>query len=197
MKFICYLGILLITLIQACTNPFSTRDIETPDLQTKSDIFDQPITSEVVISNFRYSLIQKNISNHLACFSDPSMGYDYSYRFVPDADMDAIKFLGWNLDDEKNYLTAIFTQSDNISLVFRDVVTFTDITQSPDSVQTNPIRYELRINFESGEEVYTGTMFLKMSKNANALWAIYYWKDTRAETIEYRSWSNLKANKKN
>ena len=189
--------LLLIFGILSCTNPFNLRDIEEPDINDESDIFDQPISSDVVISNFRYSVVQKNISNHINCFVDLSQGFIFTYRFVPDPSVETEKFRNWVLMDEKSYLNTVFKQSGKIALEFLDTITFTNISQSPDSVQTNSIRYILSVTFESENMVYTGSARMKLVKNINAMWAIYYWEDTKSTEEDSRSWSNLKANFKN
>ncbi len=189
--------LLLIFGILSCTNPFNLRDIEEPEINVGSDIFDQPISSDVVISNFRYSVVQKNISNHINCFVDLSQGFIFTYRFVPDPSVETEKFRNWVLTDEKSYLNTVFKQSGKISLEFLDTITFTNISQSPDSVQTNSIRYILSVMFETENMVYTGSARMKLVRNINAMWAIYYWEDTKSTEEDSRSWSNLKANFKN
>jgi hypothetical protein len=183
----------------SCTNPFTTREseIEEPDISDQSDIFDQPVASETVMSNFRYSLVQKNISNYMNCFVDPSLAYSFTFRFIHDPSIESIKFINWNLDDERDYLNTVFNQSGNISLEYIDNISFTNITQSPDSVQTSSFQYELRIAFDDGDVIYSGTARMKLIKNVNALWSIYYWEDLKALDIDSKSWSNLKANYKN
>jgi hypothetical protein len=183
--------------LNACTNPFNTREIEDPEIGDNSAIFDQPVSSNTVLSNFRYAIIQENISNYMNCFVDPGLAYNFTFRFVPDPGVEADKFRFWSLYDEESYLNTVFKQSVNISLEFFDEIIYTNISQSPDSVQTNSFRYELRIDFEEGDEIYTGTARMKLIKDMNALWSIYYWKDTKSEDLESKSWSNLKATFKN
>jgi len=183
--------------VAACTNPFTTRDVEDPKINQNSDTFDQPISSDIVIDNFRFALVQKNISNYMNCLADPAQEYDYLFRFIPDPSIEMEKFYGWSLTDEKTYLNTVFNQSNSISLEFLDPVNFTNISQSPDSVQTNSFKYELRISFENEETLYTGMTRMKLAKNDNAMWAIYYWEDTKSSDSDMKSWSNLKANYKN
>jgi hypothetical protein len=47
-------------------------------------------------------------------------------------------------------------------------------------------------------EIYTGKARMKLVKNANSLWAIYYWEDHRDDSnvINRNTWSVLKANNK-
>ena len=183
--------------LAACTNPFTTRDVEDPKINQNSDTFDQPISSDIVLDNFRYALVQKNISNYMNCLADPAQEYDYLFHFVPDPSIEMEKFYGWSLTDERTYLNTVFNQSGAISLDYLDPISFTNLSQSPDSVQTNSFKYELRISFENEEMLYSGMTRMKLAKNANAMWAIYYWEDTKNSNSDERSWSNLKANYKN
>jgi len=195
-KFI-FLTSLLIFLLLACTNPFNTRDIERPEIGDNSAIYDPPVSSNIVLTNFYYSIIQENISNYMNCFVNSELAYDFTYKFVPDQGTETDKFRFWTLYDEESYLNTVFKQSSNISLEFFDEITFTNISQSPDSVQTNSFRYELRILFEAEDALYTGTARMKLIKDVNALWQIYYWEDTRSADVESKCWSNLKAAFKN
>jgi hypothetical protein len=101
------------------------------------------------------------------------------------------------LYDEESYLNTVFKQSTDISLEFFDEITFTNISQSPDSVQTNSFGYELRIVFDNEDAIFIGTARMKLIKDVNALWHIYYWEDTKSEDTDFQSWSNLKATFKN
>ena len=181
----------------ACTNPFNTRDIEGPEIGNNSAIYNPPVSSDLVMTNFRYAIIQENISNYMNCFVDPALAYNFVYKFVPDPSADTDKFRSWTLYDEESYLNTVFKQSVNISLEFFDEITFTNISQSPDSVQTNSFRYELRIVFEEEDALFIGTTRMKLIEDVNALWHIYYWEDTKAEDLENKSWSSLKATFKN
>jgi hypothetical protein len=183
--------------LSACTNPFNSRDIEDPDIGDNTAIYDPPVSSNIVLSNFQYAITQENISNYMNCFVEPSLAYNFVYRFVPDPGVETDKFRFWSLYDEESYLNTVFKQSANISLEFFDDITYTNISQSPDSVQTNSFRYELRIVFEEEDAIFVGTMRMKLIKDMNALWHIYYWEDTKSEDLESNSWTNLKATFKN
>jgi len=181
----------------ACTNPFNTREIEEPEIGDNSSIYDPPVSSNIVMTNFRYAIIQENISNYMNCFVDPALANNFAFRFVPDPTTETDKFRFWTLYDEESYLNTVFKQTENISLEFFDEISFTNISQSPDSVQTNSFRYELRIIFEDVDALFIGTARMKLIKDANALWQIYYWEDTKSEDPESNSWSSLKATFKN
>jgi hypothetical protein len=188
---------MLTILSLACTNPFNTRDIEGPEIGDNSATYDPPVASNIVLTNFYYAIIQENISNYMNCFVDPNLAYNFTYQFVPDPGTETDKFRFWTLSDEESYLNTVFKQSSTISLEFMDNITYTNISQSPDSVQTNSFRYELRIVFEAEDALYTGTARMKLIKNVNALWQIYYWEDTKSGDTESKCWSNLKAAFKN
>jgi hypothetical protein len=195
-KFIVIFSLMVMTL-NGCTNPFITREIEDPEIGDNSAIYDPPVSSDIVLSNFRFAIIQENISNYMNCFVDPSLAYNFVFRFVPDPAVETDKFRLWTLYDEESYLNTVFKQSVNISLEFFDRITYTNISQSPDSVQTNSFRYELRIVFEDEDAIFVGTARMKLIKDINALWHIYYWEDTKSEDLELNSWTNLKATFKN
>jgi hypothetical protein len=131
------------------------------------------------------------------CFVDPALAYNFVYQFVPDPGVEADKFKFWTLYDEESYLNTVFKQSVNISLEFTDEISFTNISQSPDSVQTNSFQYELIIEFEDEDAIFIGTARMKLIKDMNALWYIYYWEDRKTADLESRSWSDLKATFKN
>ena len=196
--YITYYLILLSFVIMACTNPFNTRPIEDPENVDNPAIYKPPLEREIVIeTNFRYAIIQENISNYMTCFVDPALAYNFVFRFVPDPSVEADKFRFWTLYDEESYLNTVFKQSVNISLEFIDEIFYTNISQSPDSVQTNSFRYELIIEFEEEDALFIGTARMKLIKDVNALWHIYYWEDTKSEDLESKSWSILKATFKN
>jgi hypothetical protein len=187
----------LVCFIAACTNPFNTRDIEKPEIGEDSAIYDPPVSSDIVLTNFKYAIIQKNLSNYMNCFVNPELAYNFTYKFVPDPGTETDKFINWTLYDEENYLNTVFKQSSDISLEFLDEISFTNISQSPDSVQTNSFRYELRIVFERERDLFVGNARMKLIKNVNALWEIYYWEDTKSPDTESKCWSDLKATYKN
>ena len=104
----------------ACTNPFQTRDIEGPEIGDNSAIYDPPVTSSIVMTNFRYAIIQENISNYMNCFVDPSLANNFTYKFIPDPSAETDKFRIWDLYHEESYLNTVFKQSVNIFLEFFD-----------------------------------------------------------------------------
>jgi hypothetical protein len=184
------LGIFFIS----CTNPFSTRSAEKPQADKNTDIFDQPTRSEVVLSNLRYALNEKNLSNYMSCFIDTSFSQSFTFCFKPDESIPSERFQGWSIQDEENYLRNVFNNAQNISFEFLDKenITFTPISTAIDSVQTSPFAYELKVEFKE-PVTYSGIARMKLIKNSNSLWAIYYWEDTRNAENYSNTWSVLKA----
>jgi hypothetical protein len=181
----------------SCTNPFTTRDVETPSISDRSDTFDPPVAASIVLSNFRYALIQKNISNYMNCFVDPELAYAIQYRFIPDPSSEIDKFRNWDIQSEQNYITTVFSLTEDVSLEFTEEPVFSNISQSEDSVVTDFFRYDLRIDFADGPQIYSGSARMKLVKNVNAMWSIYYWEDISEPGSDEQSWSYLKANYKN
>ena len=183
--------------LQACTNPFGTRSAEKPDADKNSDIFEQPTTSEVVLSNLRYALIQKNVSNYMSCFIDTSLIQLFQFTFKPDENIPSERFQNWSLPDEENYLRNVFTSTGTIQLEYSDKnISITPISSSLDSVQTTPFAYQLKVE-KDGIKTYSGMARMKLVKNSNSLWAIYYWEDTRDIDNNSNTWSLLKATYRN
>ena len=187
-------GLFIAVVWASCTNPFATRSVEKPIADKNSDIFDQPTSSEVVLSNLRYALIQENVSNYMSCFIDTSLVPQFNYRFKPDESFPYERFQDWSLRDEENYLRNVFTAARTIGFEFTDAgtISFTPISTSIDSVQTSPFTYQLQVESDS-VQIYTGIARMKLVKNSNSLWAIYYWEDTRNTESNPNTWSALKS----
>ena len=103
-----YVFLLLIFTSISCTNPFNTRDIEDPEIGDNSAIYDPPVSTNIVLTNFHYAIIQENISNYMNCFVDPALAYNFVYKFVPDPGVETDKFRFWTLYDEESYLNTVF-----------------------------------------------------------------------------------------
>jgi hypothetical protein len=187
-------GLLLAVVWVTCTNPFATRSVEKPITDKNSDIFDQPTSCEVVLSNLRNALLQQNVSNYMSCFIDTSLVQSFDFRFKPDDSFPPERFQGWSLRDEENYLRNVFTAARTIGFEYADLaaISFTPISAGIDSVQTSPFAYLLRVELDS-VTAYAGIARMKLVKNSNSLWAIYYWEDTRNSESNPNTWSLLKA----
>ena len=60
-------------------------------------------------------------------------------------------------------------------------------------MQTSPFFYQLKIEFSDSIMIYTGKARMKLMRDINSLWAIYYWEDLRDEASNQQTWSVLKS----
>lgn len=186
----------MIFIAGSCTNPFSLREPEKPDENTGSDLFEQPTSYEFVLTNLRYSVIQKSLTNYKKCFIDENNSNNINYSFYPDVRIDQGLFLNWNLDDEFNYFQKLTADQGIKSIDLTDFglneTDFIPITNSRDSVQTNIFNYELSIALTDTIYRFAGQAKMKLIKNENSLWSIYSWEDYPALDNSPNSWSTLK-----
>jgi hypothetical protein len=171
---------------------FTTREAEKPD-QSRSD-FQPPVEPAIVISNLKSSLSDKNIENYIACFVDTI----FSQRtFNFSASSEAISlyqiFLqGWGLNEEKRYLNGA------INKVPKDFpITLSLSNENYSSLSGDSLiytaNYFLSLPIQSGDPTpanYAGNLQFNMLRDSRSEWVIYFWKDTKSQTLP--SWSELK-----
>jgi len=186
--------IIWILFFSQCTNPFSVRDPEEPVIS--SDIYETPNTYDVVLSNLRYAIIQTNVSNYEKCFIS---NLEFQFRFLPDRRIEAGLFADWSVNSELEYIKKINTDiNDNIikriSVDDFDLTDsdFTQVATSWDSVQTKYFDYNITIVTPNDTLKYSGQSKMKLVKDANSLWYIYYWEDIANSDNNYNTWSYLK-----
>lgn len=196
MKIFTCVVILIFSVSSSCTNPFSVREPEKPEANTNSDLYEQPTSYEIVLTNLRYAVIQKNLTNYKNCFVSSDNSNIFNYRFIPDTRIEKSLFFGWTLDDEINYFRKLTSDSEIRSISLNDfgldAVDFSIITNNRDSVQTDIFNYDLEISYPDTVISFKGQAKMKLVKNENSLWAIYYWEDRPADDSWPSSWSSLK-----
>lgn len=194
MKIIHKIFLLVLLIIISCTNPFSVRDAEPPDISDNSDTFENPTLSETVLSNLRYAMIQENVSNYERCFVDANNSSNHKYKFIHDQRIVNERFEDWALDDEIRYLSTIINSDTlkSINLAYSNLLSPQQITTHPDSVWAS-FDYYISITFDDSFFDYKGQSIVKLVKeNAKGTWAIYYWEDLPAIDNYENSWSILK-----
>ena len=177
----------------SCTNPFSVRDAEQPDVQNYSDTYERPTLSETVLINLRYALTEQNITNYQKCFVDANNSSNFVFKFLHDQRIEASLLNDWSLSDEIQYFSNIINSDslESINLSYSGLQPYQQISTHPDSVLTG-FNYDLLLIFNSSSFLYKGQSTIKLVKDNNSLWAIYYWED-RPTTDNYEnSWSKLK-----
>lgn len=190
MKNIIFIIIILLT-VTAC-DLFTTRNAEDPD-QSRSN-FQPPVEPSIVIENLKNSLSDKNVQNYISCFVDTIFA-DQSYNFS--ASSEALTrfdvFLqGWGLNEERRYFTSIINK---VPTDFPISLTLSD--QNYSSLSGDSLiysaTYSLNLPVQSGDpfpQNYAGSLQFNMLRDSRSEWVIYFWKDTKSETLP--SWSELK-----
>jgi len=175
-------------LIKGC-GLFETRTPEQP--VTIRSTFVPPTTPDLLITNLKYAILEKNSDNYLKCISP------VSYFYIPDSKSLLIYgtiFQNWNSQSEKNYFNNIISQSNtnSTSTLFLDNTSITTI--SPDSVI---YKADYIIVFQHNRanvpKSGIGNMTLTLKANENNLFYINKWEDFRKNDTDF-TWSELKAN---
>lgn len=171
---------------------FTTRQDEKPD-QTKSNWI-PPVEAANVIQNLKNSLSDKNVQNYIRCFVDTIFSdKDYNFSASSEALTRYDIFLqGWGLNEERRYFTSI---TNKVPVDFPISLTLSDqnfSSLSGDSVVYSAT-YFLNLPVPSGDPLpknYAGSLQFNMLRDSRQEWVIYFWKDTKSETLP--SWSELK-----
>ena len=185
------ISIILIALSFTACDLFTTRNAENPD-QTRSN-FQPPVEPAIVIENLKNSLSDKNVQNYISCFVDTIFA-DQSYNFS--ASSEALTrfdvFLQWGLNEERRYFTSIINK---VPTDFPISLTLSD--QNYSSLSGDSLIYSatyfLNLPVQSGDpfpQNYAGSLQFNMLRDSRSEWVIYFWKDTKSESLP--SWSELK-----
>jgi hypothetical protein len=171
---------------------FTTRVAEDPN-QGRSN-FQQPYSAEIVIENLKNSLFDKNIQDYLSCFVD-TVHTTKVFSFSASSEALALyQMQDWGLAEEGIYINAVLNrlpQDNRISLSLTDTIFY---NLGGDSLIYTS-HYDLNVPFEQGNQIpikYSGNLEFKMLRDTRSYWVIYYWKDTKSQTLP--SWSELKGN---
>ena len=190
MKKIFFLTIILLPL-SAC-DLFTTRNAENPD-QTRSN-FQPPVEPAIVIENLKSSLSDKNLKNYIACFVDTIFA-DQTYNFSASSEAISLYQIfvqGWGLNEERRYFSSV---TNRVPVDFPISLSLSNENYSSlsgDSLVYSAT-YSLNLPVSSSDPVpqnYAGNLQFNMLRDSRSEWVIYYWKDTKSESLP--SWSELK-----
>ncbi len=203
MKIFVFLSIGLLFSAMSCTNPFKTRDVETPDIGAAIDIYEDPGRPENVLINFSRSIEQANVERYIRNFSSFSGAQGKTYRFIGDAGLNTQLIGNWGYTDEKNYFEhLVFPAGKNPPLLrfsYLDSIPALqpiNVNAFDDSVQTDFFRYRLTVQYRDTTETYTGRSQFRLYRNRNSAgeeWLIYRWTDQGDTDKNNVSISALKA----
>lgn len=186
-----FLIILALLPLTSC-DLFTTRDAENPD-QTRSN-FQPPVEPAIVIENLKNSLADKNVQNYISCFVDTIFA-DQSYNFSPSSEALSIYQIftqGWGLNEERRYFSSVINR---VPVDFPITLKLADQNYSSlsgDSLILSAT-YTIKLPVQSGDpfpQNYAGSLQFNMLRDSRSEWVIYYWKDTKSQTLP--SWSELK-----
>lgn len=185
MKHTLYIFFLLLH-ICGC-NLFETRTPENPTEQNTN--FIQPISADIVLTNFKNSIEDYNVDNYIRCLSDENFT-GRRFKFTPAAvtGIDRALFENWNLESERQYFTNLRKpQYGRASLVLSNR---REIIVSSDSVVYN-FDYYLFYPHSSQNYQVSGNLQFYLAPDAFSNWSIYRWDDF--QTGQPTTWTNLKA----
>ena len=182
---------LIFIIFFSCTNPFSTREPEKPDIsgggQPLNDLQTDP---DSLISKLRKSFTSKNSTDYQDCLSDPALT-GIVFVFVPES-REITRFSNWSRQDEIFYFNNLINREElnNIEINFDIGKRF---QLSADTVETT-LSYTIELQFRTETLNYQGQCILRTLRSPAALWYIYYWEDLRLSANDQSdSWSTLKA----
>jgi hypothetical protein len=190
MKSIIFISIILLSLT-AC-DLFTTRNAENPD-QTRSN-FQPPVEPAIVIENLKSSLSDKNVQNYIACFVDTIFA-DQTYNFSASSEAISLYQIfvqGWGLNEERRYFSSV---TNRVPVDFPISLSLSNENYSSlsgDSLVYSAT-YSLNLPVSSSDPIpqnYAGNLQFNMLRDSRSEWVIYYWKDTKSESLP--SWSELK-----
>jgi hypothetical protein len=193
MKIKIYIVIGILALLYlSCTNPFSTRSPEDPDLgggKPKSQLQTDP---DSLLSKLRSSFGLRDVTDYQECLAD-SFQVGKNFVFIPE-NREINRLANWNLQDEANYFNKLIN-SDNledINITF-NTLNYWQQVEGPDTLQIE-FSYQIEIKFITRTELYQGTSIIKILKSSSSLWYIFYWRDFYNSNDPADTWSTLKAN---
>lgn len=180
--------------LAGCTNPFSTREPDTPALSTAP----QAVNSlqnhpDSLFSKLKYAFKEKNVNFYLECIVDPAR-LNTGFTFIPHQN-EMSRLLSWTRQDEYNYFNGMVNDENTVSLDLQiySIQDWTLTGASQDTMQSR-FSYEITLKFKTKKEVYKGRSIFKILRSSQSLWYVYYWEDLQLEANQAGgTWSTLKA----
>lgn len=180
-------------LLLGCTNPFVTRDPETPSAGASTWI--PPRRAEIVLQNLRNAILERNVENYLRCLSDSSRALP-AFRFVADplvASENPGTFETWSIENERRYFSQLrsLVPADSLQFLSLTPVQNTQYGDSALLVQNYSliVRHTQQRQGVPGEVAGQARFFMQVDRFGD--WAIYRWEDRSLG--EKPTWSVLKA----
>lgn len=171
---------------------FDTRPVEEPT--NPRSTFIQPTSADIVLTNLRFAIAEKNLENYTRCFVDSNFS-SRRFKFFPDAVSQSIYpvFLNWSITNERTYYSNLlsFTNTDNSSNLFPDNVTYNTAIDSA-IVDMNYILIFDHTRSNVAKQTKGKLRFI-MGTDQRGLWSIHSWFDFINDNND-TTWSVVKAN---
>jgi hypothetical protein len=175
---------------------FDTRQPQSPQ-QVQSN-FIPPTSPDIVITNLKNAIAEKNLDDYLLCLSDTSLGTygDRRFSFVPPTEVfrqyQSI-FANWDRSSESAYFNNLVNQSSSSSTPALTLTSENYLSLSSDSVQYSADYVLLWQTTVPGySQNFQGYMQFLLGIDKNQNWAIYKWTDLPVGDSS-TTWSELKA----
>jgi len=186
------LSILIIAFLFISCDIFTTREADPPD-QSASN-FTPAVEREMVISNLKNAFLDKNVVNYIKCFVDSNYS---KKRYTFSASSEALALFqifseGWGLREERIYFSNMITKVPQDFPIALSLSNENFSSLGGDSLVYSAT-YFINLPIQSGGSLpqnYEGNLEFKMLRDSKSEWVIYFWKDTKSQTLP--SWSEMK-----
>ncbi|RMF61933.1 MAG: hypothetical protein D6748_00570 [Calditrichaeota bacterium] len=196
MKYIWMTLILFFFLFSSCTNPFSTRIPDEPDLGS-DPIGTRSLQTnpDSLLSKIQLAFRNRDPQSYAECLAD-SLNLGTAFSFKPEKD-EAYRFFNWQREDEIIYFTNFVNTQDllTLNITYSEVNPWTTISATTQDTLQTSFSYQILAKFRTKSEYYQGRTILRIFKSSAELWYIYQWEDFKLRSAATDStWSTLKAN---
>jgi len=163
-----------------------------PPQRPSVDHFIPPTDPGLVFSNLENAFTYREYDIYTRCLSD-SLTSGRTFHFSP-APVKAVVFPpDWNMQSEELYFQELLAACPSDSLL---ILTITN-DDVPDSDEGDTISYQINYNIianhtrQGVDRQFNGRSYIKLIRNNQNYWVIYYWQDIPVSTDA--TWSDLKA----
>jgi hypothetical protein len=167
------------------------RGSEPPE-KPSVDHFIPPTDAGTVFLNLENAFTYREYDIYTRCLADSiTAGKDFTFEAAP---VKAVTFpLDWDRQDEELFFQELLAACPKDSLFMLNI-TNDDV---PDSDEGDTISYQINYNIIANhtrqgiDKTFTGRSYIKLIRNNQNYWVIYYWQDIPVSTDA--TWSDLKA----
>ncbi len=163
-----------------------------PPIRPSVDHFVPPTDPGLVFANLENAFTYREYDIYSRCLSDSlTSGKTFHFDAAP---VKAVTFPpDWDRQNEELYFQELLAACPNDSLLLLSI-TNDDI---PDSDEGDTISYQINYNIVANhsrqgvDKLFNGRSYIKLIRNNQNYWVIYYWQDIPVSTDA--TWSDLKA----